>query len=294
MTDDVTFVCEDCGSRITLPGERRGRVEICPSCGSYVDVPDRTEGPPPAESTSTAPASPCGSAESKPPQGADGGPRTDAQLWIEVLAVLCLAYLPAMFGTVAGVLEPYPSAHSFVYRQTWSIVDALQVSVPLLMILALTKDPWPLFGIVRFRWMVDILGGCAIWGSEIVIYLCIMSLLPSPMFDEWAWPHAARHLRPEGLSGCLLLLVACIAGSFSQELVMRGYLIPRLERLLRSTAAAILVTSVLYASYHLYQGMTPAVGHVVTGLVYAITFCIFRRLWPLCVAHALHNFLASL
>ena len=36
----ITFACEECGEPITVPGERRGRVEICPLCGEYVDVPE--------------------------------------------------------------------------------------------------------------------------------------------------------------------------------------------------------------------------------------------------------------
>ena len=86
-------------------------------------------------------------------------------------------------------------------------------------------------------------------------------------------------------------MAACIASGFSQELVFRGYLIARLERLLGSTSLAILITTVMFGSYHLYQGFVPAIGIAVSGLVYAVSFCLFRRLWPICVAHALHNFM---
>jgi hypothetical protein len=39
---EITFACEECGGQITFPGERRGRVEVCPRCGRYVDVPEST------------------------------------------------------------------------------------------------------------------------------------------------------------------------------------------------------------------------------------------------------------
>jgi membrane protease YdiL (CAAX protease family) len=98
----------------------------------------------------------------------------------------------------------------------------------------------------------------------------------------------------EGAPAYFLLLLACLAGGFAEELVMRGYLIARLERLLGSTWLPVLVTSVLFASYHLYQGVNPAIGHFASGLVYAVSFCFLRRLWPLCIAHALVNFLLYL
>ena len=75
---------------------------------------------------------------------------------------------------------------------------------------------------------------------------------------------------------------------------MRGYLIPRFERLLRSTSAAVVVSTALFASYHLYQGTHGVIGAGVTGLVYAVAFCSLRRLWPVFVAHALHNYVIYL
>jgi hypothetical protein len=38
--EDAVFPCEECGKTLTLPGERRGYVEICSHCGQYVDVPE--------------------------------------------------------------------------------------------------------------------------------------------------------------------------------------------------------------------------------------------------------------
>ena len=37
---EAVFACEECGETITVPGERRGYVEVCPHCGQYVDVPE--------------------------------------------------------------------------------------------------------------------------------------------------------------------------------------------------------------------------------------------------------------
>ncbi len=68
---------------------------------------------------------------------------------------------------------------------------------------------------------------------------------------------------------------------------MRGYLLTRLEHLLRSTWLAILVTTVLFASYHVYQGPVGLIGAAVVGLVYGAAYRVQRRLWPVCIAHAI-------
>ena len=163
--------------------------------------------------------------------------------------------------------------------------------MPLLVILALGRDPWRVFGIVSPKWITDALvGGLVLLSGIIVADLC-RCMLPPVMLEKWAFLHHAQRILPKGTFEYCLLFVVFAASGFSEELVMRGYLIPRLERLLRSSSAAILVTSALFASYHLYQGITPVITHFAVGVAYAIWFCTLRRLWPLCVVHALHNFL---
>jgi membrane protease YdiL (CAAX protease family) len=284
---DVTFDCQECGRSITFPGERRGHVEECPECHNYVDVPYQTESSRSPELA--AAASQPGTDE--PPKGPATGPRTSGQLWIEVMAVLCLAYVPYLFSALTATLEPNPTSYSFGNGMLYRIISALRVSMPLLVILALGRDSWRLFGIVPPKWITDVLLGCVIWLTGLIVKDFAICLLSPVMLQKWAFVQVAHQTRPEGTAVFCLLFVTCLAGAFSEELVMRGYLIPRLERLLRSTWVAILVTSALFASYHAYQGITPVIAHVATGLFYAVWFCLLRRLWPLCLAHALHNFI---
>ena len=89
-------------------------------------------------------------------------------------------------------------------------------------------------------------------------------------------------------------MVAEGANGFAEELVMRAYLLVRLERLLSSTWLAVVVTTTLFASYHIYQGTTVMIGTAAFGFVLALAFCWFRRLWPLCLAHAVWNILVRL
>ncbi len=71
---------------------------------------------------------------------------------------------------------------------------------------------------------------------------------------------------------------------------MRAYLITRLQRLLSSTWIAVVVTTALFASCHVYRGAAGVISAAAGGLVYALAFCWFQRLWPLCVAHAVYDF----
>ena len=294
--EDVTFACQECGKGITFPVERRGHVETCPHCRRYVDVPTYAEsglaaGTKPAAAP-TATASDSGETErTKATSGDSTDARSSTQLWIEVIAVLCLAYFPSLFGAIAAVASGGSGTHSFVPGELWRIVTAVEVSMPLLIIMALCKDPWSLFGIVRPRWIIDIFGACAIYFIAGLAWRIAYSLLSPASFGTWSHLHIAHSANPGGILSCLLLSVSIAASCFSQELVMRGYLIPRMERLLQSTWAAVFVTTVLFASLHIYQGASGVIGTAAIGLVYAVSFCLCRRIWPIFLAHAFHNFL---
>jgi uncharacterized protein len=163
-----------------------------------------------------------------------------------------------------------------------------------LVILALARDRWSTFGIVRPKWVADIILGCVICFFCAIFRKLDISLLPLSILRMLHASRAAHQLNLGGVSEYALLFIACAVNASAQELIYRGYLIPRFERLLRSTWLAVLVTSVLFGSFHLYQGVASAILTTGSGLVYAIAFCMFRRLWPLCVSHALHNILVML
>jgi len=283
----VTFACEECGQSITFPRERCGHVETCPACDAYVDVPFHTQSL--GRERCETDSSPSGTERPGLPKDFPSHSRTASQLWIEVLAVLCLGYFPYLVYALQsfGMGQNY---RSFVDRELTLLVYAFQVSVPLLMILSLTGDPWSRFGIVRPHWAADALLGMVACVGGMIAAECAMSFLPASLLRAAKIVWVEGRLHPEGMPEYVLLLFACSASGFAEEAVMRGYLIPRFERLLESTWLPVLVTSLLFGSYHLYQGIAPAVGCVALGLVYAVVFCLSRRIWPLAIAHALHNF----
>jgi len=289
-TEELTFLCQECGRSITFPGWRHGHVETCPHCGSYVDVPDRAPDPQPAEPE--RPAIELLPRKLARPKDPGSGSRTSAQLWIEVLAVLALAYVPGLFSAVTTVTGWLP-AHQpspFKYRMAFDIIRSLRVAAPVLVIMALSRDSWQQFGIVRPRWIFDALGGCAIWVADIAAHRFVMSLLPRSTLAGLA-SEQVHGTRPEGTAELFLLVVACGAIGFAEELVMRAYLITRFQRLLSSTWIAVVVTTAMFASCHIYQGAAGVIGAAAGGLVYALAFCWFRRIWPVCIAHALYDFL---
>lgn len=74
---------------------------------------------------------------------------------------------------------------------------------------------------------------------------------------------------------------------FMEEALVVGYLVVRLRQISPGPAAVIGLSALLRGSYHLYQGYGGFIGNIVMGVVFAVVFLRWRRLWPLIIAHGL-------
>ncbi len=225
-----------------------------------------------------------------------GANRTAASLWIEVFAVLALTsplwggHSPAWF--VIRTLRLHDTAATFYLP---SIARNLFVAVVTLAAIRLSGDPWSAFGIKKPA-TLDIFTGCLVsvvdFGVTMVgvdLFLDILkSMLSERHFDQIAHPHIALNYA-QGWNGFVAILALAISVGFSEELVLRAYLIPRLERLLRSTWVSVLVSAAVFGLLHWQRGPRSVCGAFLGGIVYGIAFAWSRRLWPVAIAHAMYD-----
>jgi membrane protease YdiL (CAAX protease family) len=275
----ATVACSECGQSVTLAAECRGHTEDCPKCHEYIDVPCDAE------------VSPGATCEVNPMTDSDG--RTNRQLWMEVIAVFCLTSLPVLYSGLSPS-DPRPRIIGQSVRDTlYGIVFAVHIIAPVLLIMALSKDRWSLFGIVRPNLLFDVTVGCIIWMCamffhELAAHAISAFLGARPPATTLAFK------RPESASMFALLSAGIVVKAFCEELVCRGYFIPKFERLLSSRWMAVVLSAAIFASGHLYQGPRGIVSSAVSGLVYGTAFCMTRRLWPVCIAHIINNALILL
>ncbi|GAB3601072.1 CPBP family intramembrane glutamic endopeptidase [Microbacterium tumbae] len=84
-----------------------------------------------------------------------------------------------------------------------------------------------------------------------------------------------------------ILLLSAARASLQEEFVVLGYLFFRLRQLGWGPWPIIVATSVLRASYHLYQGPGAFIGNLAMGLLFGWLFTRSGRLLPFLVAHFL-------
>ncbi|MER8187803.1 CPBP family intramembrane glutamic endopeptidase [Kitasatospora sp. NPDC094015] len=84
-----------------------------------------------------------------------------------------------------------------------------------------------------------------------------------------------------------VLVASAWQNAILEEVVVLGYLLRRLRQLGWGWPAAVLASSLLRGSYHLYQGIGGLVGNMVMGAVFCLLYRRWGRVMPFVVAHAL-------
>jgi membrane protease YdiL (CAAX protease family) len=92
-----------------------------------------------------------------------------------------------------------------------------------------------------------------------------------------------------------LILFTSITAGVTEELIFRGYLIPRLEILLKNTPAAILLSSILFGLIHYSYGtIIQIIGPIFIGLVFALHYKKYKNIKILIMCHFLWDLLVLL
>lgn len=84
-----------------------------------------------------------------------------------------------------------------------------------------------------------------------------------------------------------ILLLSAARASLQEEFIVLGYLFARLRQLGWGLGTIIVATSLLRASYHLYQGPGAFLGNLAMGLLFGWLYAKTGRLLPFLVAHFL-------
>ena len=204
--------------------------------------------------------------------------------WIGVSVIVGLAVIPDLKNALdsLGVTVPY-----FVTMKQLGyglIFRSIQVSAILFVVMLCTRTTWSSIGLVGIQ-SSDIGWGILIWLAGTVAFyitafgLSFVEFSQTDIFASFESPTTREHF--------LWILAASLANGFAEEVILRGYLLTRFEKLLRSATLAVVLTSLMFASYHIYQGVGPMVSIFGLGLVYGVAFCWIRRIWPLAIAHAI-------
>lgn len=219
-------------------------------------------------------------------------------LLLEVLAVFAIASPFLVHGWLYSFVSAFWPEDSFPAVAGVGIAIELLMASCVLAIIWSGNEPWSRFGLQRPRMWWDLFGAGVLYlftvrfsaMSNGLFLDGLQEWLPSELYDQLI-NLPSDWVSPRGTTGLFLALILSLTIGFTEELIYRGFLVPRLELILGSTVGGVTLSALLFASGHYLSQGVPGVWNALgIGIVFGTVFAYFRRLWPLVFAHALIDF----
>lgn len=229
------------------------------------------------------------------------GARSRRRLLFEVLLVLGLSLGQSAVYAVVQLLDKMSRApiaqgtstlnvvrsNREFFDLTYQLLDIFFAVVPVFLVFYLLAEPGKsVFRRIGLDFRRPVRDGLGALGLLVVIGVPSLGLyaagralgitteiIPSALHQYW-WTIP-------------VLVLSAIHNGLLEEVVMVGWLLDRLERIGLAPLAAVLLSSLIRGSYHLYQGFGPFVGNFVMGLLFCWLYKRYGRVMPLVVAHSL-------
>ncbi|WP_139074832.1 CPBP family intramembrane glutamic endopeptidase [Paenibacillus elgii] len=116
----------------------------------------------------------------------------------------------------------------------------------------------------------------------VLYFIVIIAVTISPSFLQA--PQNVDFLRTKMTLSYFAFIVI---NPFFEELIVRAYTMTELSFLIKKEEITVLVSTIIQTSYHLYQGLIPALYTGIVFFVFSIYFAKTRKIVPVIMVHLL-------
>ena len=224
-----------------------------------------------------------------PPIVEKDDPPSRGQAAASLIFVLLLVVAPLLINSIwslqyVGAEVPPLGLESCLYLMVVGVVSVVISLVAML----ISGDKLSLFGFLKWDWRRDfglplllapaffILAFMLNYGVELVAYFTGFtqggSNEPLSMTVPW-W----------------LLVLTLLVSALGEEISMRCVVMTRIAILSRDKWVGAVVSSLLFTSYHVYQGFVALPTVFFLGMCFAVCFMKWKSLWQIAITHCLIN-----
>jgi len=104
-------------------------------------------------------------------------------------------------------------------------------------------------------------------------------------------PSGPHFLPPQTVIEWVILVISCFSTAYLEESFFRFYLLSKREAIGIGPHRAVLISTLLFSTCHIYEGPWGFLNAALSGVVLAFVFVRFHSLHGIAVAHALYNIL---
>lgn len=201
-----------------------------------------------------------------------------------IISLIESATAPLGIGGSSSQLNPSASnseIFDFIYRVIGIALGFTPVALAIYLLSQKYGRTFSMLGLWKLR-ITDFSRGALLFAGigipGIGLYLAARSLglaakiIPGELSYWWLVP---------------VLLLSALKAAAAEEVIMIGYLYKKFDELGLSFMSKQLISSLIRASYHAYQGLAGIIGNFLMGLVFGWAYRRWGRVAPLLIAHFL-------
>lgn len=212
-----------------------------------------------------------------------------AQVVFEIILALIIGTLGSYFYILYNYLWPAADWEGGYTSPVYFSLSMIYYSIPVIaMVMYITwrNKEWKAAGMTNTKLMKE----SFIAGIIVLLYFLVVLPLYSMIVTSFQLEATRDWIpRAENYTQAILLMIGIGIAAFAEEILYRGFLLPRFEKILRSPFLSVLLTAIIFSGSHIYQGMTGVLGAFMVGILFGVAFVVFRRIWPLVIAHCVVN-----
>lgn len=130
--------------------------------------------------------------------------------------------------------------------------------------------------------------GIAFFGTFLLAFcVSFLALIPairsSEIFRTVPWELSNTRILP-------LIFLTCLTTGYREELLFRSYLITRFGEFGLPPVAAVVISSVVFAGGHIYQGLLAFFGTFCIGMFLGVLYLRFKNTHMIALGHGFYNF----
>lgn len=210
---------------------------------------------------------------------------------VDVLIITALVFFIQMFIVASGIsdflIERFPAIGIF-----WgNAVMGLAILAIIGVMLMLRRQGCSAIGLGRARPATVAIGVVIAVPASYVAVLIVVPIFLTLMgisFEELIAERSEFFDEIPELPAWGAAVFAMFVG-LHEEVLFRGFVLGRLQSVLKSNIGAVIASSVIFGVMHGYQGMVGVIQTGTVGLVLAILTVRMRTLWPAVIAHGIFD-----
>jgi membrane protease YdiL (CAAX protease family) len=222
--------------------------------------------------------------------------------------IIFLVFIPNIYNSIIYIIgnddfnyfftPPAASELTVKFIVSW-LIHSLQILFPVFLVMYLSREDIKSYGLIKAG-IKDYFFALL---RMVLYFLCLSVILGIVLFliiliNNDIMEYANNLLEIDTGKGInkipmiLLSIVPLILGAFTEELCFRSYLYRNINKLIANKWICILITNILFAMLHIYQGIMGFLVALIFGIVLSLEFKRKNNIYTITIFHAIKNLLA--